>query len=82
MTGNFPNLSNSTVSGWPAASDDPETRGWYPPYALTLTTVASVVVGTRIASQVKRNGCGFSVDDILICLALVSNSIRCSQEPP
>ena len=69
MAGDFPNLSSNTMAQWPALNVDPDTRGWYPPYAISLAALSTAFLITRLDSQIRKSYHGLGVDDILLILA-------------
>lgn len=76
MTGNFPNLSALIREQWQEASDDPLTRGWYPPYAVTFAAFSTVVLVARLCSQIKKSAIGIGIDDTIVCFGWVCVSSR------
>lgn len=76
MAGDFPNLSTATTLQWPKPNNiDPTTRGWFPPYAITLAALATAVMVARLRAQVKKSTFGLGIDDLLACLAWVRLSL-------
>ncbi|KAH7118798.1 hypothetical protein B0J11DRAFT_76877 [Dendryphion nanum] len=69
MAGDFPNLSSDTMANWPELDLDPTTRGWYPPYAITLAALSTAFLVARIDSQVRKSYHGLGIDDALLISA-------------
>ncbi|KAF2653006.1 hypothetical protein K491DRAFT_780614 [Lophiostoma macrostomum CBS 122681] len=70
MAGDFPAISAFTVSQWPETNSiNPTTRGWYPPYTVTLTSASVVILATRLWPHAKRRPHDFGLDDLVCGLA-------------
>jgi hypothetical protein len=74
MGGDFPNLSAETMAQWPSPNTtDPITRGWLPPYAISLAALSTVALFARLWSQLRKTADGLRLDDWLAFVAWVRN---------
>ncbi|KAF2001441.1 hypothetical protein P154DRAFT_619451 [Amniculicola lignicola CBS 123094] len=72
MGGDFPNLSAETMAQWPSPNTtDPITRGWLPPYAISLAALSTVAVFARLWSQLRKTADGLRLDDWLAFVAWI-----------
>ena len=84
MPGNFHEVPESVVAGWPAPDyNTKDRRSWLPVLACTLLGVATVLVVARLYLRTRRQAGDFGLDDVFIFfgwLASVGLSVRMSTD--